>query len=184
MIGIDEVGRGAWAGPLLVVAARATGPLPEVLTDSKLMTAKSRISVIPQLLNSCDFGEGWVSAQEIDILGLADAMRLAVNRCLSALPARSDEAIVMDGSVNYCPVEFRNVQCIIKADRTHPVVSAASVYAKVTRDAFMQSLDNSYTGYDFSKHVGYGTALHKSALLRHGVSNQHRKSFKPIRALL
>lgn len=185
MIGIDEVGRGAWAGPLLVVAARQISELPLGLTDSKLLSAPTRRRMIKALQDSCVFGEGWVSAKEIDTLGLAEAMRIAVSRALTALNIHPDEAIIMDGSVNYCDQGFQNVQCVAKADNLHPIVSAASVYAKVTRDAYMAGLDTVSDGkYQFSRHVGYGTALHKQALVSYGVGDMHRRSFKPIRDML
>ncbi len=185
MIGIDEVGRGAWAGPLLVVAARQIEELPLELTDSKLLSANKRSAMMEALKNSCLFGEGWVSAKEIDTQGLAEAMRLAVSRALTALNVLPGEDIIMDGSINYCDQRFQNVQCVIKADSLHPVVSAASVYAKVRRDAYMTQLDTASEGkYQFSRHVGYGTALHKQTLLSYGVSDIHRRSFKPIRDML
>lgn len=183
MIGIDEVGRGCWAGPLLIVAARAKGVLPVGLKDSKKLSTKKRELFYSQLQDSCDLGEGWVSAPEIDQLGLSEAMRLGVGRALVAINARHDEEIIMDGLINYCSNEFTNVVCIAKADDLYPIVSAASIYAKVTRDRFMTELEGKYAVYEFAKHVGYGTKLHMDMLKLHGASDQHRLSFAPIKKL-
>lgn len=182
MIGIDEVGRGCWAGPLLVVAARAKRQLPEGLADSKELSKTRRESLVDAIAESCDLGEGWVQPEEIDTLGLAGAMRVAVSRALMALGASFDEAIIMDGTVNYCPEEFTNVQTKAKADQSEPIVSAASIHAKVSRDSHMIRAAQFYPFYGFEKHVGYGTAIHQAALKVHGISKIHRRSFKPIQA--
>lgn len=184
IVGIDEVGRGCWAGPLLVVAARAKAELPEGLKDSKQLSAAVRERLHADIVETCDLGEGWVQPEEIDELGLAGAMRLAVGRALLALNVGFDEPIIMDGTVNYCPEEFTAVQTLAKADALHPIVSAASIYAKVTRDAHMTRAAQFYPYYGFEKHVGYGTAIHQAALKVHGISRLHRKSFKPIQAFL
>lgn len=183
VIGIDEVGRGCWAGPLLVVAARAKLALPEGLADSKTLTKIKRETLVDEITKACDLGEGWVEPCEIDDLGLAAAMRLGVSRALSRLGAAADDQIIMDGLVNYCPSEFINVETVARADATHPVVSAASIYAKVTRDRRMAELSQLYPNYQFEKHVGYGTAIHMAALKQFGICDLHRLSYKPIRAL-
>lgn len=183
-MGIDEVGRGCWAGPLLVVAARAKGALPNGLADSKALTKKQRENMLDAIVESCDLGKGWVQPNEIDKLGLAGAMRLGVARALVELGAMPSEHIIMDGLVNYCPEEFTNVETLAKADSLSPIVSAASIYAKVTRDAHMVRLASLHPLYGFEQHVGYGTALHLSTLKLYGVSTAHRLSFKPIQALL
>ena len=85
MVGVDEVGRGCWAGPLLVVAARAHSGLPDSLTDSKLLSKKQRELILNLLSNCCNFGEGWVKVDEIDTLGLANALKLGVSRALESL---------------------------------------------------------------------------------------------------
>jgi ribonuclease HII len=182
MIGIDEVGRGCWAGPLLVVAARQLSALPDDLADSKLVSKKRRQALIPAIEASCQLGKGWVEPAEIDQLGLTGAMRLAVKRALDALQAPADEAIIMDGNINYCPEIYTNVRCVIDADATEPLVSAASIFAKVRRDQKMTDLALEYPGYGFEKHVGYGTKAHMQALQQLGISVLHRQSYKPIQA--
>lgn len=185
MVGIDEVGRGCWAGPLLVVAARQIGELPEGLTDSKLLTKAQRESIFQLLTSKVQVGEGWVSAAEIDSRGLANALRLGVKRALKALTAMEEEEIILDGAVNYCATKYKNAKCIIDADLNIPIVSAASIYAKVTRDKFMYELGIKYSNYGFERHVGYGTKAHRLALEEFGVlQNIHRTSFKPVKALI
>lgn len=180
-IGIDEVGRGAWAGPLLVVAA-AGDPVAAV-KDSKTLSRKSRVALTQELRQVCRFGEGWVSAREIDEYGLTRAMKVAVGRALEMLGAKPGDSIIMDGHINYCAPKFANVRAVIKADALHPIVSAASIYAKVARDTYMATLDAELLGYNFAQHVGYGTRAHKEAIERLGVTEHHRLSFKPVKAL-
>jgi ribonuclease HII len=186
MVGVDEVGRGSWAGPLLVVAARArpTAELPGGLKDSKLMTKIQRQKILELLSICCHFGEGWVIPAEIDELGLARAQRIGVTRALDSLGVDTDEEIIIDGKVNYVPAGYVNSSALAKADNLVPIVSAASIYAKVTRDKYMVELADKYPGYSFEKHVGYGTKLHAQALGSFGVINQvHRLSFLPIAKL-
>lgn len=184
MIGIDEVGRGAWAGPLLVVAFRQKTELPAGVTDSKLLSKAKRTELAKILHEYGDIGEGWVEPSEVDDLGLTAAMNLAVERALTAIAALADENIIMDGTINYCHQKFINVKTAVKADQKHPEVSAASIVAKVLRDTFMEEISQKYPGYDFEKHVGYGTKLHAAALNKIGISDIHRRSYAPIRRLL
>lgn len=184
VIGIDEVGRGCWAGPLLVVAARQKEPLPAQLKDSKLLSRSVRSQLKVFIEKACDLGEGWVMPAEIDHLGLTRAMELGVERALTALQAKPDETIIMDGNMNYCDPMFVRASAVIAADKTFPIVSAASIFAKVTRDRYMAELPERYYIYEFDRHVGYGTKLHLELLKKHGVSDMHRTSFKPIKALL
>jgi ribonuclease HII len=183
MIGIDEVGRGAWAGPLLVVAARQKRDLPKGLKDSKKLSVRQRVALYDHITTACDLGEGWVTASEIDGYGLVEAMRMAVARALYAIDAKSDEEIIMDGLINFCDPSFLQVACIARADDSYPLVSAASIYAKVTRDRYMAKLDGSYALYGFAKHVGYGTKMHMEKLTRYGISDMHRVSFAPIKKI-
>ena len=184
MIGIDEVGRGCWAGPLLIVAARCNSTLPVGLKDSKKLSAKKRELFYDLIDATCDVGMGWVSVPEIDHYGLTVAMRMGVERALASIGAQRDEEIIMDGIINYCADSFVNVKCVAKADDLYPIVSAASIYAKVSRDRYMAELKDGYEVYQFAKHVGYGTALHLAMLNMHGVSDQHRLSFAPVKRIV
>src|SRR3990167_7513912 len=184
VVGIDEVGRGCWAGPLLVVAARAPTDLPAGLKDSKLLTSLQRTALVESIKSTCELGEGWVQPEEIDQHGLAQAMRIGVARALLMLVTPFKAEIIIDGAINYCPAEYSNVRPIIKADLLHPVVSAASVYAKVKRDQYMTKIARLYPAYQFDKHVGYGTKLHLDMLRLHGVSKLHRLSYKPVKQFI
>ncbi len=188
MIGIDEVGRGCWAGPLLIVAARPKAGLPVGLKDSKKLSAKQREKLYPLIIESCDLGEGWVEPEEIDSIGLAQAMILGVQRALDNIQPTNAEEVIMDGDINYVskiPAHSSlNSRAVIKADDEYPIVSAASIYAKVKRDEYMSKASLEFPGYGFEKHVGYGTSQHLKAMQALGVVKLHRLSFKPVKQLL
>jgi len=182
MIGIDEVGRGCLAGPLLVVAAQQKSALPDGIVDSKLLGRGQREELFEMLVKVFQFGEGWVSATEIDKRGLTGAMRLGVARALRNIGAKRQGKIIIDGPVNYLPNTFKNFQCLIDADALVPLVSAASIYAKVRRDRFMTELGKKHRDYGFENHVGYYTPQHRSALERFGpLAAIHRLSFQPLK---
>jgi len=185
IIGIDEVGRGCLAGPLLVVAARPRRRLPKGLADSKQLSAKRRCELFQELILACDFGEGWVSVAEINKLGLSEAMRLGVKRGLDNLEASTEDSIIIDGHINYCPPKYSKVRAVIKADTHISIVSAASIYAKVTRDEYMRKISLDFPDYGFGEHVGYGTKRHLKAITDHGVlAELHRANFAPIKNLI
>jgi ribonuclease HII len=184
MIGVDEVGRGCLAGPLLVVAAKTHKDLPAGLKDSKLLSRKQRAEILNLLSICCNFGEGWVSAAEIDRDGLALALKLGVKRALNKLNAEPAEEIIMDGKINYIPEKYKNAKCLVRADSLIPIVSAASIYAKVARDNYMFMIARRYPRYRFDRHVGYGTAAHIEALKSYGaLKSIHRTSFAPVAEL-
>ena len=183
LLGIDEVGRGPWAGPLVVGACVLREPI-EGLTDSKKLTPKRREALAPIIHEKAFCGLGWVSAAELDEIGLSAALRRACREAVRQVQAAHAEfnGIVIDGTVNFLsdtPLG-RFVTVRPKADLLVPEVSAASIIAKVARDHYMVELASRFPDYGFEKHVGYGTALHRAALEKFGPCPEHRRSFKPV----
>ena len=224
ILGIDEVGRGPWAGPLVIGAV----VLPErfdankkpileqawqdELADSKKLTSKKREKLEPIIKeNAVAFGLGWASASELDEIGLSEALKLATRRAVCSLlkieQAQENEPledqppkiqtenalknspknlpfseIIIDGTSNFLKgTDLENLVSVLpKADTKIKAVSAASIIAKVARDNYMKNLAEKYPGYGFEKHVGYGTAVHKSALESLGPCPEHRQSFRPV----
>lgn len=182
LIGIDEVGRGCWAGPL-VAGAVVLHQVIDGLTDSKQLTRAQREQLTPHIYQYGSVGLGWVTPQEVDKIGLSKSVALAMQRALDELSLDYDKLII-DGNINYFPDDPK-AEALIKADLTIPAVSAASIVAKVARDDYMRThAENTYPQYGFAKHVGYGTRQHIAALAQYGVTTLHRKSYKPVRALL
>jgi len=181
ILGIDEVGRGCWAGPL-VVGAVVLGKEIEGLTDSKLLNKQKRLEFDQQIRETAKFvGLGWVEPKEIDELGLTNSMKLAIKRALEGVPKVSQ--IIIDGNINYLAEDPRAITQI-KADQTVPAVSAASIVAKVARDTYMENASNDHPSFGFETHVGYGTKVHREALAMHGVTSLHRLSYKPIQVII
>ncbi len=181
MIGIDEVGRGCWAGPLVAGAVILNSHI-EGLADSKVLSRKRRSQLSIEIYKHAEVGLGWVSANEVDALGLTKSVQLAMQRAVAELSLENND-IVIDGNINYLS-DMPNSRAVIKADGTIPAVSAASIVAKVARDTYMQELPDMYDNWEFGSHVGYGTAHHSALLKLHGISDLHRTSFKPIRRLV
>lgn len=180
IVGVDEVGRGPWAGPLVAAAVvwdnarRLVG-----LADSKTLSYKKRLELAQHIRrDAIDIGIGWVSAPEIDQFGLAQANRQAMLRALGSLNC-GGLPIVIDGNVDYLKSEY-NCKTIVKADASIKAVSAASIIAKVARDFYMKQVSTIYPQYGFESHVGYGTSKHILSLKRYGVSPLHRMAFKPV----
>lgn len=180
IVGIDEVGRGPWAGPLVASAVILSRPVLG-LNDSKKLSLKQREELTTKIReNSTAVGIGWVHAPHIDRIGLTKATKLAMSKALEMLgPASHRLPIVIDGNYNYLP-EQELAKFEIKADGKYDAVSAASIVAKVMRDRFMGLMAQKYPGYGFDSHVGYGTADHKAALQKLGLTPLHRKSFRPV----
>jgi ribonuclease HII len=181
LVGIDEVGRGCWAGPLVAGAVILKGEVPG-LTDSKKLSKKRRGELDWLIRENAEVGLGWVTPAEVDEVGLTEAVRLAMQRAVDELQGEYQEVII-DGNYNYLP-HLRGSTAIIKADGTVPAVSAASIVAKVARDTYMEQLEEKYLPWQFDRHVGYGTAMHIAAIKEFGVSDIHRLSYKPIKAFL
>ena len=182
MLGIDEVGRGPWAGPLVVGAVVLGDAEIDGLTDSKKLTKKRRDTLDIQIREkAAAYGLGWVSAEEIDDIGLSEALKLATIRAVEQITAPYHE-IMIDGTINFLKETSKGqfVTTLAKADLLIPSVSAASIIAKVARDNYMAQQDDVHPGYGFASHVGYGTAAHAAAIASLGVTPLHRTSFAPI----
>ena len=185
ILGIDEVGRGCWAGPLVVGAVVLGGVKIEGLTDSKVLSKKRREELDAEIRASgAGIGLGWVSATEIDEIGLSEALRLATRRAVQEVQKTgiAFHEIIIDGTVNFLagtPFEGY-VSMLKKADLLIASVSAASIVAKVARDDYMAEQAKNYPEFGFGKHVGYGTAAHSKAIDDYGVTPLHRLSFAPL----
>jgi len=182
ILGIDEVGRGPWAGPLVVGAVVLGGAEIEGLNDSKKLTKKRREALDTEIRQKADaYALGWVTAAELDEIGMSEALRLATRRAVGQIKAPYTE-IIIDGTINFLSDTGKGpyVTTLPKADALIPSVSAASIVAKVARDAYMAEQDDIYPGYGFSAHAGYGVAKHREAIEKLGVTPLHRLSFAPL----
>ncbi len=178
VIGIDEVGRGAWAGPLVVAAVSLDARI-DGLNDSKKLNPRQRGALYVQIVECAEFiGMGWASPKEVDAIGLTAATTLACQRSLVDAPL--DSEIIIDGSVNYLK-HVKGTTTLVNGDSIIPAISAASVVAKVTRDQYMLSLANEHKQYGFGTHVGYGTEKHREAIKKYGITVHHRTSVRPLR---
>lgn len=181
--GVDEVGRGAWAGPVTVCAA-ITGLRrpPDGLTDSKLLTPKRRTALAAVLTGwVTSYALGHASNEEIDALGMTAALRLAAGRALDGLPERPD-AVILDGKHNYLGAPWQ-VRTVIKGDQSCVAVAAASVIAKVQRDAAMAELGAEYGAFAFGDNAGYPSPVHRAALEEFGPTGHHRLSWSYLDAM-
>ncbi|MDQ2993497.1 MAG: ribonuclease HII [Pseudomonadota bacterium] len=183
VVGIDEVGRGPLAGPV-VAAVVLLDPKAKIsiLRDSKTMSAKQREQSYLEITGSAlAWSVGQAEVEEIDRINILQALFLAMQRAVAGLGFVPDLALV-DG--NQAPRLICPVRMIVGGDNIEPCISAASIVAKVTRDRMMVNLCNEYPGYGFAKHKGYGTALHLAALETLGPCPIHRQSFAPVARLL
>lgn len=183
IVGIDEVGRGPWAGPLVIGAVVMGNAQIEGLTDSKKLS-KQRREVLAEAIRAevSSYGLGWVTAGEIDQIGLSASLTLGTIRALEQIAVPYHE-IIIDGTVNFLDQTGKGkyVTTLKKADLLIGAVSAASIIAKVARDEYMQEMDRLYPNYGFASHVGYGTAKHREAIDRYGITPLHRLSFAPLK---
>lgn len=169
---------------MVAAKLKPNNTLPIDLTDSKLLSSIQKELFYQQLLIVCEFGEGWVTVDELNEMGLGAGLKLGAMRAIASLPDVENEDICIDGKVNFLKDSFDKSFTKVGADLTEPIVSAASVYAKVLRDKYMQKLHYEMPQYGFNSNVGYGTQKHVDALKKYGVTKYHRKTFKPIMALL
>ena len=179
--GIDEVGRGCLFGPVFAAAVVLDGEAADTLqaaglTDSKKLTPRRRAALVPRIEErSLAWALGQASAREIDGMGIRGATELAMLRALQRLPSRP-ELVLVDGTL---PLRLWTgpQRTVVRGDSRSAVIAAASVIAKEARDALIRRLAVRFRGYGLEKHVGYGTALHREALLASGPTALHRRSF-------
>lgn len=181
--GVDEVGRGPLAGPVMAAAVILDPDrLPEGLNDSKRIGRARRQVLAEQIASACAVGVGAATVEEIDALNILRASQLAMCRALAALPRAPDLALI-DG-----PVLLRDLVCagqaIVGGDRRSLSIAAASIVAKVRRDAHMMALAQQFPGYGWEKNAGYPTRAHLAALRDLGATPHHRRSFAPVRNIL
>ena len=199
ILGIDEVGRGPYAGPLVIGACILPGAEiaerePEKyawffqLTDSKKLTAAKRESLYDKIKQGAlASATGWVTSTEIDEIGISESLRLACRRAVKQIQGAKVpfSEIIIDGTMNFLvgtPLE-KYVSTLKKGDLLVKEISAASIIAKVERDRYMIELSKKYPGYGFEKHVGYGTELHQRMMEELGLTPEHRKSFRPVQEI-
>ena len=205
VIGIDEVGRGCWAGPMAAAAVildhnfTISKAGSWKLRDSKRLSKRQREVAAGEIVKIAQVGLGWVWPDEIDTLGLTEANALVMLRAIKQIDYVGADKIIIDGNINYlqsrlCRVtpcskdgpckECSKLETRVGADSHVPAVSAASIVAKVARDRYMSDQAKLFPDYGFDKHVGYGTKLHLAQLQKFGVTPLHRRSYKPIATLL
>ena len=188
VIGVDEAGRGPLVGSVVAAAvAFPPGFKIDGLTDSKKLSEKKREALYNQITSECYWSFAQSNSNEIDQINILEATMLAMKKAVEQLMLLIEDdsqtiRVLVDG--NRCP-DLENCRAIIKGDLTEPVISAASIIAKVTRDRQMIALDQEYPEYGFSKHKGYGTKAHLEALANFGpIQGQHRFTFAPVKKLI
>jgi ribonuclease HII len=185
--GLDEVGRGAWAGPVVAAAVVLPPDSPGLrralagVNDSKQLSPRQREQLLGAIrATALGIGLGGASAAEVDRAGLLPATRAAMQRAVAMLPAEAQpEALLIDAVDLSAEVPLPQ-QAIVYGDSRSVSIAAASIVAKVSRDRWMVGLDLAFPGYGFARHKGYGTAEHQAALARLGVCPYHRRSYAPI----
>ncbi len=191
VIGIDEVGRGAWAGPVYAGAAylkyKNSYNIPIEINDSKKLTQKLREKILEKIKDHSNLSIGKVDAHYVDKIGLQKAVFLAMQKALSNLKITKnleEYIIIVDG--NIMPKFSKknlNIKNLVKGDTISPSIAVASIYAKVKRDNFMKNLNKLYPKYKWNENKGYGTKDHRLAIELYGTTQEHRLSFKPLNKL-
>ena len=181
--GVDEVGRGPLAGPVVTAAVILDRNNPiDGLTDSKKLSEKQRELLAVEIRQKAIcWALGRAEVEEIDDINILQATMLAMQRAVASL-AQKAEYVLVDG--NRCPRFHCPADAIVKGDLTVPEISAASIIAKVSRDQEMGQLDLQYPGYGLEKHKGYPTKAHIAALEKLGVTPIHRRSYSPVRKVM
>jgi len=180
--GVDEAGRGSWAGPVVAAAVYLNNDYRIIgINDSKKLSAKKREHLYEEISRYYKVGIGIATAEEIDSLNILKATFLAMKRAISILNCDSDIYLI-DGNIN--PNLGVTSKAIIRGDSIYESIAAASIIAKVTRDSMMKKISLEYPQYKWGQNAGYGTSEHMRALETYGITPYHRKSFKPIAQFL
>lgn len=190
IVGIDEVGRGPLAGPVMAAAvhiplALHSDPLMQDITDSKKLTIAKRKLISEALVSLVPFGIGVAEVEEIDRINILQATYAAMGRAAAALCQSLDKTpdlYLIDG--NRLPPVPVPARAVVKGDLKSLSIAAASIIAKVHRDTFMSTLAAAHPGYGWERNAGYGTAEHLAGIAAHGVTDHHRRSFRPVRDAL
>lgn len=179
--GVDEAGRGPLAGPVAAAAVILDAAQPiNGLADSKQLSAATREKLAAEIRKrACAWSVAFASVEEIDRLNILQASLLAMQRAVAGL-ALAPTLVLVDG--NRAPILPCTARAIVRGDATEAAISAASILAKVARDALLDELDGVYPAYGFARHKGYPTPAHLAALAAHGPCPAHRMSFAPVRA--
>lgn len=181
--GVDEAGRGPWAGSVVAAAVILdVKNIPAGINDSKKLSAFKRDVLYREILEKAKTGVGIASVEEIDRLNILEATKLAMQRAVSMLGDIPIDLVLVDG--NKAPALKFPTKTVIGGDAKSLSIAAASIIAKVTRDTMMQELAREFPYYGWDKNAGYGTKIHQEGLAKYGVSAHHRRSYKPIRELL
>ncbi|ACV27308.1 ribonuclease HII [Kangiella koreensis] len=181
--GVDEVGRGPLAGPVVAAAVILDPANPIVgLADSKKLTEKRREALSIEIKEKAlAWSIARAEVEEIDRINILQASLLAMKRAVETL-SHSPELALIDG--NHCPELDCRMEAIIKGDSKEPAISAASILAKVARDTEMVEMEQTYPGYGFAKHKGYPTQQHREAIMQLGITPIHRRSYAPVQRML
>lgn len=181
--GVDEAGRGPWAGPVVAGAVILDqNRLPNGINDSKKLSSAKREALYEEILQNARTGVGISSVEEIDEINILEATKLAMQRAVAMLGNIDINLVLIDG--NKAPALAYKTQTVIGGDAKSLSIAAASIIAKVTRDRIMCELAQIHPEYNWENNSGYGTKKHIEALAQYGVTKHHRKSYKPIRELL
>jgi ribonuclease HII len=185
LIGIDEAGRGPLAGPVAVGIVKVPDGFDKKfflgIKDSKKLTEKERelwfdLAVEARRRGELDYAVSLVSEKVIDKKGIVHAINLGIKRCLESVGAEETSQVFLDGGIK-APDKFLHQSTVVKGDEKIPVISLASILAKVVRDRKMRKFAEKYPEFGFDAHKGYGTKLHREAILKYGPTELHRKTF-------
>ena len=183
MIGVDEVGLGPLAGPVIAVAVILNDNISlDKINDSKKLSSLQRESIFNQIIINSKCAIGFATVSEIDKLNILQASLLAMKRSVESLKEKK-AIILIDGKFSY-DKNNENIKTFIKGDQLYPSIAAASIIAKVVRDRYMTLMSEKYQNYGWDKNAGYGTKKHILAIKEYGITPAHRKSFAPIHNML